>query len=88
ASALGMNPAYLGQLVLRHTGRSFHALLLDMRLSHACRLLRQTALPVGEIARAVGFRDVEYFSRQFRGRMVLSPNAYRGATGGREAAHG
>ena len=88
ASALGMNPAYLGQLILRHTGQSFHALLLDTRLAHACRMLRQTTLPVGEIARTVGFRDVEYFSRQFRRRMALPPNAYRGAAHGKEAANG
>ena len=88
ASVLGMNPAYLGQLVLRNIGRSFHTLLLDTRLSHACRLLRQPTLPISEIARAVGFREVEYFSRQFRRRMSLPPNAYRGAANGKEATGG
>jgi len=84
AKELHLNPAYLGQLILRTTKKTFHTLLLDTRVKHACRLLRQTARPVSEIAYSVGFRDVDYFSRQFRARMAMSPNAYRGFSGGRE----
>ncbi len=84
AAELHLNPAYLGQLILRTTKKTFHTLLLDTRVNHACRLLRQTARPVSEIAYSVGFRDVDYFSRQFRARMAMSPNAYRGFSGGRE----
>ena len=79
AEKLHLNPAYLGQLVRRYTGATFHRQLLDTRLEHACVLLRQTSLPVGEIAMDVGFRDVDYFSQQFRGRMGMSPGAYRNA---------
>lgn len=84
AASLHMNPAYLGQLILRSTGQTFHELLLDTRISQACRLLRQTSRPVGEIAFAVGFRDVDYFSRQFRTRMAMSPNSYRGTAAVKE----
>ncbi len=79
AEELRMNPAYLGQLVRRHTGVTFHRRLLTTRVEHACVLLRQTARPVGEIALEVGFRDVDYFSQQFRRLTGVSPVAYRGA---------
>ncbi|MCE5344569.1 MAG: response regulator [Eubacteriales bacterium] len=82
-----MNPAYLGQLMRRHTGVTFHRRLLATRIEHACLLLRQTARPVGEIAMEVGFRDVDYFSQQFRSLMGMSPVAYRGAETAREDAH-
>ena len=82
ADELHMNPAYLGQLVRRHTGATFHCRLLNTRIEHACLLLRQTARPVLEIAMEVGFRDVDYFSRQFRGRMGMSPVTYRYGEGG------
>ena len=72
AEKLHLNPAYLGQLVRRYTGATFHRQLLDTRLEHACVLLRQTSLPVGEIAMDVGFRDVDYFSQQFRGRLGMA----------------
>ncbi len=88
AARLHMNPAYLGQLILRCTGQTFHTLLLDTRLLNACRLLKQTANPVGEIAYMVGFRDVDYFSRQFRVRMAMSPQSYRSAAGEREVQGG
>ncbi len=82
-----MNPAYLGQLMRRHTGITFHRRLLATRVEHACLLLRQTARPVGEIAMEVGFRDVDYFSQQFRSLMGMSPVAYRGAETAKEDAH-
>ena len=82
-----MNPAYLGQLVRKLTGATFHRQLLMTRIEHACLLLRQTANPVGEIAQSVGFRDVDYFSQQFRIRMGMSPVAYRNAVVREEEAH-
>jgi AraC-like DNA-binding protein len=34
-------------------------------------------MSIGMVADALGFRDIFYFSRQFRARMGLSPLAYR-----------
>jgi two-component system, response regulator YesN len=82
-----MNPAYLGQLVRKLTGATFHRQLLMTRIEHACLLLRQTAIPVGEIAQSVGFHDVDYFSQQFRIRMGMNPVAYRNAVVRKEVAH-
>ncbi len=87
AGDLHMNPAYLGQLVRKHMGTTFHRLLLITRIDHACLLLRQTVSPIGEIAVTVGFRDVDYFSHLFRSRMGMSPVAYRNATAIKENAH-
>lgn len=87
ATGLGMNPAYLGQLVRRYLGTTFHRLLSDTRIERASVLLRQTARSVSEIALEVGFRDVEYFSQQFRGRVGMSPQAYRSAGLSGEEGH-
>ena len=87
AGELHMNPAYLGQLIRRHTGTTFHSQLSDTRIGHACVLLRQTAHPINEVALAVGFRDVDYFSQQFRSRMGMSPVAYRSVETAQEGEH-
>ncbi|HNW86097.1 MAG TPA: response regulator [Candidatus Limiplasma sp.] len=87
AEELHMNPAYLGQLVRRHTGETFHNRLLDTRIGHACVLLRQTAQSIGEVAAEVGFRDVDYFSQRFRSRMGMSPVAYRCSETAKEGEH-
>ncbi len=79
ASRLYVNAAYLGQLVRRYTGETFHKHLLTARMTQASRLLKQTQQTVGEIALAVGIKDVDYFSMQFRGCFGVSPNAYRTA---------
>jgi two-component system response regulator YesN len=86
AANMKLNPAYLGQLILHCTGQTFHTLLLDARISQACRLLKQTSHTIGEIAYMVGFRDVDYFSLKFRSRMTMNPNAYRGPAGEKEDA--
>ena len=40
--------------------------LLDFRIRRACTLLKNTDLPVNDIARSVGYDDALYFSRLFR----------------------
>ena len=47
------------------------------RMQEACRLLRSTLLPVGEVADRLGFADPLYFSKKFRAFAGLSPAAYR-----------
>ncbi len=51
--------------------------LQRLRLREACRLLVESALPVGEIARTVGFEDELYFSRRFRKEAGMAPSDYR-----------
>jgi len=51
--------------------------LLNLRVEKARRLLVETTLQVGEIARQTGFDDVLYFSRRFRLEMGTTPSEYR-----------
>lgn len=59
------------------TGRSPTGWHLRLRLDLACRLLRSTRLPVTHIALDTGFSDSNYFARQFRKTMGMSPREYR-----------
>lgn len=64
--------------------RSFHAVfgitfreyLLRFRILAACERLREGALPVTEIAYAVGFHDGSYFARMFRRYTGVLPSQY------------
>ena len=49
----------------------------ERRLSVACRLLRETSLPVSEIARRCGIPDYNYFSKIFKKSFGISPREYR-----------
>ncbi len=47
------------------------------RLDKACRLLKETDMPVGEIARRCGIPDYNYFSKIFKRSLGTSPREYR-----------
>ena len=49
------------------------------RLAHAKRLLRETDLPIFEIAIRCGIPDYNYFSKVFKNAIGQSPTAYRKA---------
>lgn len=51
--------------------------LQDLRISKARELLRDTNLPVAEVAEMSGYRDQAYFARLFRQRTDMSPHEYR-----------
>jgi AraC-like DNA-binding protein len=51
--------------------------ILKIRINEACRLLVHTRHPLAWIARATGFFDQSYFSKQFSRRMGISPRTYR-----------
>ncbi len=77
ADAVGLNPEYLCRLFKRETGQSPIARLLDIRLSHARRLLLTTERPMKEIAVECGFVSETYFYTAFRRREGMAPGEYR-----------
>ena len=54
------------QRVFAEQGTSFRRELQRVRMAHAAHLLRQEALPVAAVARAVGYRQAAQFSKAFR----------------------
>lgn len=81
ADTLNMSPSYISMIFKEKTGQNFKDYLFQTRMNHAKRLLRQ-GMPIGEIARQLGYEDTEHFSRRFRARFGVSPMAYRRETGG------
>lgn len=74
-----MAPASFSRLFLRTTGRTFTQFVNEVRLGHACRLLRESDDTVADIAFASGFNNLAHFNRQFRHHHNCSPRAYRAA---------
>jgi AraC family L-rhamnose operon transcriptional activator RhaR/AraC family L-rhamnose operon regulatory protein RhaS len=50
---------------------------IQRRIEMACRLIRTSDLSMGEISESTGFNDANYFSRQFRKVMGMSPRQYK-----------
>lgn len=51
--------------------------IIHLRLRKACELMEATDDPINRIAEAVGFSDGNYFARQFRKVMGISPRDFR-----------
>jgi LacI family transcriptional regulator len=62
-------------------GRTPHDEIARVRFERARQLLRETRLPLAEVARRSGFRNPEYLATAFRQEFGTSPNAYRKAAG-------
>lgn len=69
---------YLSKLLNKYTNKSFCDLLNETRIKKAEELLRQNpSLKIYEISDALGFNDVNHFSRVFKKIKQMSPNEYR-----------
>jgi AraC-like DNA-binding protein len=77
ARGLFLSQSRLQHLFKETTGMSLLEYLLQVRIDHACALLRDTRLPIVHIAGQVGFHDRAYFTRQFRNRTGETPMHYR-----------
>jgi AraC-like DNA-binding protein len=72
-----MSESSLLRAFKRATGRSPIDYHLRLRVSRACDLLRSDDRSITEIAYDVGFSDSNYFTRQFRKAMGMTPRDYR-----------
>jgi AraC-like DNA-binding protein len=66
AEEVGLSRGRLAALFSREAGSSIHRLLTKLRIRHAEALLRNSDLPIGDIALDCGFATIQHFSRVFR----------------------
>ncbi len=77
AAKAGMSPRTFYRLFKRAVGQSPLAYLIGLRIQYACNALRNTDIPITQIAFDSGFSDSNYFAREFRKIVCESPTAYR-----------
>lgn len=77
ARSFGIHPNYLTRIFREHFGITPKQFLMQLKLEKSCRLLSETDLPIGLIARTLGFDDQMTFAKTFRKSMYLTPSAYR-----------
>ena len=68
---------YCIKLFKKEYGTTPYDYQLQQKMAIACQMLRQTDMPVLEIASSLGYTDAHYFSGLFKNKCGLSPNAYR-----------
>ena len=82
ARAVALSPAYFSRLFQKRTGSGVREYIIWLRIEAAKFLLKETLLPVGEIAEAVGYQDANHFSVVFKRKVGVPPNHFRKEKGG------
>jgi AraC-like DNA-binding protein len=82
ARVAAMSPAAFSRYFKRVTGRAPSDFLNDLRLDHACRLLRESNLTITRVSADAGFNTLTSFNRRFRERTGATPRDYRRMLGG------
>jgi AraC-like DNA-binding protein len=77
AGIAGMSESRFMRYFRAATGMTFVSYLTHIRLHNAARLLKDSALTIGEVADACGFSHQSYFDRQFRVEFSMTPREYR-----------
>lgn len=77
ARAAGLHPNYAMPLFRQHCGVTIHDYLMQLRLTHAQRLLITTDQKVIDVALASGFRSLSAFYEAFTKFVKKTPHAFR-----------
>lgn len=77
ATEAGMSPRTFRRQFQNVMGMSASEYVISSRVNHAKELLGMTQLPIKAIAQQLGYRDVSFFTRQFRKVAGVAPAAYR-----------
>ena len=77
ATAMGMGRVPFFHRIRNLTGKTPAELIRDMRLKHACILLKRTNINMSELATNIGFMTAENFISIFREKFGMTPLEYR-----------
>jgi len=77
AKKLGLSRSHFDRKFTKQVGQPPQKFLLNCKMIHARRLLESSHLRIGEVAQTLGYRDIYFFSRQFKQFFNLSPSEYR-----------
>ncbi len=77
ASEFHISRAKLDRDFRRYAGCSLHQTVMNCRLQTASELLKNTRLPIAEVARRCGFENEQYFFRFFRRHTGRTPGEFR-----------
>ena len=73
----GLSRSHFSRLFKQHAGQSPNSFLINTRIMAARNRLRNSSATLETIAHELGYRDVYFFSRQFKQKTGITPNNYR-----------
>lgn len=77
ASIAGMNKTAFCRYFKKRTKKTFSAFLNEVRIGHACKLIREDEIPITVAAYLSGYNSPSYFHKQFKLIKGVSPTTYQ-----------
>jgi AraC family transcriptional regulator len=77
ARQVGFSAYHFARLFRQTTGESPHQFVLCKRIEVARRLLKETDMPLTQVALEVGFPNQSHFTQAFKHRLGITPLVYR-----------
>lgn len=77
ANQIHFSKQYICKIVKAASGKTFNALLMDIRLNMVCEYLLGSDLPLETIAELCGFSASSHLSKLFKNRYGETPSSYR-----------
>lgn len=75
--ALGLNPSYVSRIFSENLKTPLTEYIRSIQLENAALLLRETTLPIAQIASECGFNSIRSFNRNFAEKFRETPRSYR-----------
>lgn len=72
-----MSESYFSHFFKKRVGKSVIEYINEIRIRNAKRILEMEDLSISDVAGAVGFSDINYFSRKFKAIAGVTPSEYR-----------
>lgn len=77
ADHMGYTPASLSRMIKKYSGSTFKEMQTKQRMLIAMEKIRNTDLPIAEIASSVGYENLTFFYKQFNKKYGMTPNEFR-----------
>ena len=77
SDSVGLSPPYLSQLFKADKGLGISSYITKLRVERAREMLRETDLPIEDIALQLGYARANYFAMVFKKETGDTPSAYR-----------
>ncbi|MEM8940090.1 MAG: AraC family transcriptional regulator [Bacteroidota bacterium] len=77
ADRLNITPAYLSECVKKATGQTAKKIVIDYKLLRAKALLKNTSMPIAEVAHKMNYSETTNFIKFFKQHQGKTPIAYR-----------
>ena len=77
ANYFNFHPSYLSSLIKKEFGKNLKDLLLEVRMTEASKLLKNTDMTIENIVHEVGYTNYSHFYKVFKKTYGMTPNQYK-----------